>query len=371
MHPDKPIVALEISPLTERHHTGIANVTRNLAANLLGDESVDGRFFINRSEVARPLVERILTLDDGGILWWVAGRTSASSELDFDPDQTAIGIYPGHKWHRRLFPTEALIVHDLTTLLQPHYHTEEAVEFWQAQLLADMLSSDLIVTVSQSTLTDIQTYYPQVAAIPKVVAHLAPTISDTPPASAPVEPFVMVLGTLEPRKNVEVVLEVLSRRSDLLERARFVFVGRWGWGLDAQKLISAYGLAPAIESGRIAFTGFLADAARDALMRNAACVLYVSQYEGFGLPVLEALASGTPVITGYGSSLPEAGGDAAHYCDVGSAQSVAEALQMVLASPEIRSASAAAGRKAWAAQFSWETTYKRIRDAALSVAARI
>lgn len=368
MPPDMPLIALEISPLTERHHTGIANVTRHLAEKLLGDDSVDGRFFLNRCEVPRPVMEKALTLDDGGILWWLASRASAGPELPYDPEQISIGIYPGHKWHRRLFPTEALIVHDLTTLLVPRFHTEEAVEFWQSQHLADMLSSDLIVAVSQSTLTDILTYYPQLSGIPNIVVPLAPTTSDKPSAAAEVEPFVLVLGTLEPRKNVEVVLECLSRRRDLLQAARFVFVGRWGWGPDTDKLIDTYGLSAAVAEGRIVFTGFVADAVRDALMRQTRCVVYVSQYEGFGLPVLEALAAGTPVITGIGSSLSEAGGDVALYCDVSSADAVAGALQSVLASPD--SAVERARRQAWAAQFQWATTYQRIKDAALSAAAR-
>lgn len=368
---ETPLIALEISPLTERHHTGIANVTRNLAEKLLGDETVEGRFFLNRCEIPRPLVEQALTLDDGVILWWVAGRTSPGAELDYDPDRTSIGIYPAHKWHRRLFPTEVLIVHDITTLTVPRFHTEASVEFWQSQHLADMLSSDLIVAVSQSTLTDVLTYYPQLTAIPNMVVPLAPTTGETENAATDVEPFVLVLGTLEPRKNVEVVLECLSRRRALLQSARFVFVGRWGWGPAAQKLIDTYGLADAVADGRIVFTGFVADAVRDALMRHARSVLYVSQYEGFGLPVLEALAVGTPVITGYGSSLPEVGGDEAFYCDVGSADAVAAALGSVLNAPQQHSAGARARRKIWAAQFQWTTTYQRIRDAALSAAARL
>lgn len=369
----KPLIALEISPLTERHHTGIANVTRNLAQQLMDDDRVDGRFFLNRCEVPRALMEQVLALDDGAILWWVAARASAGPELTYDPEQVCIGLYPGHKWHRRLFPTEVLIVHDITTLLMPRFHTEESVEFWQSQHLADMLSSDLLVAVSQSTLTDMLTYYPQLSAIPNLVVPLAPTLGEEAGGTgeaAPVEPFVLVLGTLEPRKNVEVVLEALSRRRDLLAAARFVFVGRWGWGPDAEKLIEDFGLAAAVAQGRILFTDFVADAVRDDLMRQARCVLYVSHYEGFGLPVLEALAAGTPVITGYGSSLPEAGGDAALYCEVGSADAVTAALLSVLGDSEALSAPARARRQAWAAKFDWATTYQRITDAALSAAAR-
>jgi glycosyltransferase involved in cell wall biosynthesis len=371
LHPDRPQLAIEISPLGERHHTGIANVTKHLVKAMLNDDSIDAHFFFNRDEVPRALVERALTLEDGSLLWWLAARAGGGPELSYDPDRMAIGIYPGHKWHRRLFPTEVLIVHDITTLLAPHFHTEESVEFWQAQHLGDMLSSELLVAVSQSTKDDVMTYYPQLAQTPCIVAPLASTTSERPDdIQGGAEPYVLVLGTIEPRKNVEVVLECLSRRRDLLEKMRFVFVGRWGWGPDSEKLIEDYALENAVASGRVLFTGFVSDEVRDELMAQARCVLYISHYEGFGLPVLEALSLGTPVLTGIGSSLPEVGGDVATFCDVNDADAVGGALTSLLTAPDLHSPEARHRRRDWAAQFQWSSTYKRIRDAAIDIAAR-
>jgi len=369
MSDKRAALALEISPLGERHHTGIANVTKHLAKALLADDTVDQHFFFNRSELPRAIVQQAVDLEDGSILWWIAARASAGPELSFDPMQPVIGLYPGHKWHRRLFPVEVQIVHDITTLLAPRFHTEETVQFWQSQLLSDMLSSDLIVTVSESTKTDILTYYPQLAGRPCITVPLAP--ASVGPVTVEVqdaEPYVLVLGTLEPRKNVEVVLEALSRRSDLIAAARFVFAGHWGWGPGAEELTRRYGLQDAVASGRIVFSGFVADSVRDALMTHARCVLYVSHYEGFGLPILEALRVGAPVLTGYGSSLPEVGGDVARYCDVADPDAVAAALLDILSSAESGSAAARQSRQDWAATFDWSLTYRRIRDAAIAIA---
>ncbi|HEY0104560.1 MAG TPA: glycosyltransferase family 1 protein, partial [Rhizomicrobium sp.] len=353
--PALPIVALDISPLAERFHTGIANVTKHLARQMLDDDTVDGRFLFNRGEIARDLVEPILAMDGGEILWWLASRTFDATAPAPDPDRIAIGIYSNHKWHRRLYPTEVQIVHDITTLVTPWFHDDQNISTWQSRLLADMLSSDLIVAVSESTRADILTYYPQLAPIPCVVASLATTI-DAPQALADldaVERYVLVLGTLEPRKNLKVVFELLGENKDLLDGTRFIFAGRRGWALDTEALIRSHGLDDAVRDGRIVFTGFVSDAARDELMRHARCVLYISHYEGFGLPVLEALSVGAPVITGIGSSLPEAGGDRAVYCDVGSAASVAAALRGVLGSPASVGARERRSRQDWAARFHW------------------
>lgn len=352
------VIALEISPLTERHHTGIANVTKSLVREMLADSSIETRFILNRSEIPEDVVRACLTEEGGEILWWLSGRMP--TPLTYDLNCRIVGLYPGHKWHRRLFPYEVQIVHDLTTLLAPQFHTEESAKFWQERQLGDLLSSDLIVAVSQSTLDDIHTYYPHTRDIPAVVAPLAP-MAFADAAEVPAEPYVVVLGTIEPRKNAAVILAALARHPILLDKLRFVFVGRQGWSVDADALIEQHGLAQAVEEGRILFTGFTSDIVRDALIRSARCVLYVSHYEGFGLPVLESLAQGTPVITGFGSSLPEAGGPEAVYCDVEDPEAILAALHAVLDNPGPR-----ASRLAWAHQFSWTKTWITIRDAMLS-----
>ncbi len=367
----KPVVALEVSTLGERHHTGISNVTKGLARELLADASVDGRFFFDRAEVPRDVIARLLPMEGGDILWWMMSRIGSAIPSPYPPGAKPVGIYPNHKWHRRQFPVEVQIVHDLTTVLMPQYQTAQAIDLWQSRLLGDMITSDLIVTVSQSTRNDIETYFPQLADIPKLVSRLAPSRRPAEPReTTPAEPYVVVLGTLEPRKNIDIVLSLLERDPTLLDRAKFVFVGRLGWLIDLDALVRRHKLKEAEEQGRLVFTGFVSEEVRDALIRQSRCVLYPSHYEGFGLPILEALSLGTPVITGYGSSLPEAGGDAAIYCDIDSEESLGTALRGVLDDASANAAPAVAARKAWASRFSWTATYQRIRDAALDLAAK-
>ena len=364
--PVRPIVALEISALAERFHTGIANVTKALAREMLGDAGVDARFFIQRQTVPRPIVERLVTLDGGDILWWLAGRLRADIDFGAALDRPVVALYCAPKQHRRLFPVEVQIVHDLTTIVTPAFHDAGSVVLWQTHFLADLLSSDLLVAVSESTRIDIRTYCPQVANIPCIVVPLAsiikPVVADTTQA-----PYVVVLGTLEPRKNIAGLLKCLAENPQLLEQMVFVLVGRRGWGASAQALIGQLGLADAFARGRLQVAGFVTDPVRDRLLAGARCLVYPSLYEGFGLPVLEALAAGVPVITGFSSSLPEVGGPVALYCDTQSPASLAVALRQALGH-DMQSVAAGAARRAWARQFSWARTYEQIRDAALGLA---
>ena len=337
-------------------------MTKALAKEMLADDSIEPKFFMFRAEVPPRVVEQIVSLDSGEILWWLAGRLDAQPTFQVDTNRAYVGIYPSTKKHRRLFPKEVLIVHDLTTVIAPQFHTSEAVKFWQEQLLADMLTSDLIVAVSESTKADIRTYFPEVGHIPCIASPLGPCVVPVTPLDRKVADYALVLGTLEPRKNVAVILECLSQNQDLLSEVRFVFVGGWGWGETAGELVLEYGLLEHVTKENIVFTGFVSDRVRDALVSHARMVIYPSRYEGFGLPVLESLTLGTPVLTSYSSSLPEVGGDVAEYCDFESPESLVNALKTILSHPRYPDEA----RKAWAAQFSWTKTYREIKDAALA-----
>jgi glycosyltransferase involved in cell wall biosynthesis len=360
-----PIIWLDLSPMGERQHTGISNVAKFLARVLLADREVEGRFFAGRSEIGRDLVEHLIALDGGEIIEWLRQRQSGGFHCGADDNRRCAGIFTAAKAQRRLFPYEVQIVHDVTTIVTPQYHDAGSLRFWNRQIYRDAMTSDLIVAVSQSTLDDLHAYVPETLQKPAIVAHLAPCIVDPPARAAhPLKkPYIVVLGTLEPRKNVGFVLECLGERPEWLSRATFVFVGRWGWGETTQDLIARHGLGPAVERQDIIFTGFVEDRARDALIVNSTLVIYISRYEGFGLPVIEALHCGAPVLTSYSSSLPEAGGDQACYCDFDSSQEFFGALERIFAAEsgdDVQNRRMA--RKAYARRFTWEATYDRIKN---------
>lgn len=164
--------------------------------------------------------------------------------------------------------------------------------------------------------------------------------------------YILFVGTLQPRKNIvraiEAFSKVISQQTEK-DPLQFVIVGRKGWLYeDILKAPQKYGVEE-----RVKFLDFVPDEDLPQLYHNAQCFLWPSLYEGFGLPVVEAMAHGTPVITSNTSSLPEAGGDAAVYVDPKDTDDIAKKLKEVLESKKLREDMKTKGKK-HVATFSWE-----------------
>ena len=119
-----------------------------------------------------------------------------------------------------------------------------------------------------------------------------------------VEPYIAVLGTLEPRKNGRIVLDYLAEQPHFANRFRTVFVGREGWLDGRQRLMDALAEA-GVARDRVVFTGYVSETEKVALLLNASFCVYPSFFEGFGLPVLEAAALGVVTVCSNSSSIPE------------------------------------------------------------------
>ena len=155
----------------------------------------------------------------------------------------------------------------------------------------------------------------------------------------------MHLGTIEPRKNLPLLFDVIAQSNQHL-----VVAGKLGW-------LTEPILAKVKELGiqdRVIFTGFVADEDLPALISSATLLAMPSKYEGFGLPVLEAMACGTPVIASNRSSLPEVGGDAALYARPNDPASWAHLIDRVWNDDELRASLRERGFKQ-AAKFKWST----------------
>jgi glycosyltransferase involved in cell wall biosynthesis len=162
--------------------------------------------------------------------------------------------------------------------------------------------------------------------------------------------FVLAVGTLEPRKNLpRLVLAYSALDRDLQERHPLVVVGRHGW----QAGETLHALRSLGDRCRV--RGYVSDAELAGLYRRCAVFCYPSLGEGFGLPVLEAMAAGAPVVTSDRSSLPEVGGDAVEYVDPTDVRSIAAGLRRILESPA-RAAELRERGKRKAAEFSWGRT---------------
>jgi glycosyltransferase involved in cell wall biosynthesis len=143
--------------------------------------------------------------------------------------------------------------------------------------------------------------------------------------------YVLFVGTIEPRKNVDLLLDAYSQLNDSIrDEFDLVVAGPPGW--KAEKTLARLNEG----SPRVRYLGYVPETEMPALVAGATVVAYPSLYEGFGLPVAEAMACGVPVITSGVSSLPEVARDAALFIDPRSAGEMRDALDRLLSSPTLR-----------------------------------
>lgn len=166
-------------------------------------------------------------------------------------------------------------------------------------------------------------------------------------------PYVLAAGTLEPRKNLIRLLEAWAGlREKVRDAYELVLVGPVGW--EADEIVAA------ARAARIVITGYVPDDELAALYAGCELFCYPSLYEGFGLPVLEAMKAGAPVLTSNRSSLPEVAGDAAALVDPRFADRIGSEIARLLDDPAERERLRAAGAVR-AAQFTWERTAIQMR----------
>ncbi len=163
-------------------------------------------------------------------------------------------------------------------------------------------------------------------------------------------PYILALGTLQPRKNLARTLEAFARLCAAGLPHRLVLVGRRGWLADP--LFAAFARPDSPAHGRIAITGYLPDDDLPIVYNGAVALAFPSLYEGFGLPALEALACGTPVLTSNATSLPEVVGDAALTVDPLDTAAIADGLTRLVTDQSLRETLRERGL-AQAARFSW------------------
>ena len=371
-------IFVEVSPLLEIAYTGIPNVTLGLAEGWLRHRDHEVFFISGAYVLDRSSVERAIRLRTGAVLRsemdsgrGVAGHTLATVGRF---DRTA-AIFPNVKTILGAFDLEYQIVHDLSFLITPEYHHKDTIHYHGTTLLRDLTSNTRTICVSEATRSDVLAYLP---LPPEKVVTIHPGFdrTDLTDLQAAVksgiasrsvgEPYVVIPGTIEPRKNGAIVLEFLKQNPEMLARYRFIFFGRSGWLTDFHQVAAGYGLSEHIRGGRLKWLRYVSDLERQFLFSNAAFTLYPSIFEGFGLPVGEAMAAGCPVICSYSSAIPEAGGDAAFYFDPLDWKSLAAAF----AEAERRRASSLKSlRQACrnqAAKFTWRRFQERIESLVLN-----
>jgi len=259
-----------------------------------------------------------------------------SFDLYWAPANNGIPFLPvGKTW--RISTT-----HDLVPLRLPKMYLYRRPLFAFPYLVwtsAAMLRSDTILTVSESSAHDIwHTFRRRATIIPPVFADL-PSSSDAElvPDNIRTKTYIVYNGGFDPRKNVPNLLAGFAIAAQQWGDLSLVIVGKGYAALDSE--IESLGI-----SEKVVRTGYVEEETRWAITKAAAAVAYPSLYEGFGLPLLEAFAVGTPVLTAANSSLPEVAGDAAVYVDPREPASIADGI-VRMRDPEIVADLRAKGRR--------------------------
>ena len=251
-------------------------------------------------------------------------------------------------------------VHDLVPLRLPAL--VPARHRWAVRCLLGgaLRRAHRVIAVSETTRGEILARYQlppaRVVVVPEAAApHFAPpgpaALAATRARYGLDRPYVLFVGFLEPKKNLGGLLEAVARlrRAGAWGETELVVVGAPGWGPDPARHAHALGL-----DGAVRFVGSAPDADLPALYGGALAFAFPSLWEGFGLPVLEAMAAGAPIVASNRGALPEVTAGAALLVDPGPGP-LAEALERLLTEPALRERLRLAGL-ARAAQFSWERT---------------
>jgi glycosyltransferase involved in cell wall biosynthesis len=253
-------------------------------------------------------------------------------------------------------------VHDAVPWTHPETLTPRGARWHRAMIERAARVADAVVVPTRAVADELARHVPLQRA-PVVVGE---GVSDglTPPPDAderalrlglPAEDYLVTLATIEPRKGLDVLLDALVTAG--APDVPLLVVGQAGWGgVDVRERARALGAGH-----RVRLLGRLSDADLAVVLSRAAVLVAPSRAEGFGLPVLEAMAAGVPVVSSDAPALVEVGGGATLTVPVGDSAALAAALADVVGSPATRATLADAGRRR-AADFSWTAAARRLWD---------
>lgn len=272
--------------------------------------------------------------------------------------------YPFRSKHARTIVT----IHDIGFALRPEMFTKEMRALLGKQMKCVLRRADFIIAVSRTTRSDLLEVYgfdkERVCVIEHGVEETFRPITDSGSVEAlrrryklP-EKFILCVGTLEPRKNHARLIQAFQLMCEkYTDEYNLVVCGKKGWMYD-----EVFALAE--DAGlkeTVIFTGYVPDEELPHLYNLASVVAYPSLYEGFGLPVVEAMACGKPVLTSNRGAMAEVAGDGAHLVNPEDVDDIAEGLYRLISDAELRERLKLAGQKR-ACTFTWEKTAKATLD---------
>jgi len=364
-------VAFDGSALKPQYnHHGIQVYTRNLLAALRrmsGSNGMEIRPFLPSAEASatakfteepgfHPRKSSLMQLDR---LWRYGGATAAAfldgADIVLNPHGASLPI-------NTLLPT-ITVIHDLTPMVMPYFHRRTAF-FLKFLLARSAKASAAIITVSENSRQDIL----RICGVPRSKVHVVyegydrELFNTVPPEPALLEqllarlrisrPYILHHGAIQPRKNLPRLIAAYRRvlaRNPRLD-CDLVLAGPLAWQHE-ETVIAAKSDSSA--RGKVILTGALNDRDLSLLVRGALLEVIPSLYEGFCLPMVEAMASGVPTIAANSSCLPEISGGVLRYFNPNSVDEMTLCMETVLLSRDLQTELVQRGRER-AQKFSWE-----------------
>lgn len=351
---------------------GLGRYTRSLADALIAELEMPPTLFYNRIAEAsvpeqwRALPQRALRM--GYKPWRMMVWQGQLLRMDFSRLVPGAAVF--HATEHLLLPLRdvptVLTVHDLIFKLFPEHHKKLNYYFLNAAVPLFVRRADAIIAVSQATKNDLMRHYGtpdhKITVVHEAAAphfRVVP-ISEVSRVRARYnlpERFLLSVGTIEPRKNLTRLVEALARLRKGDRNLALVVVGSKGWMYDEFfARVEELGL-----QGAVRMLGFVPDDDLPAVFRAATIYVMASIYEGAGLPLLEAMACGTPVVSSRESSLPELGADVPRYFNPYDVDNMTDVLRTVLEDEALRAHMAAQG-PVRAGRFSWQRAARETLD---------
>lgn len=375
-------IALDVQSLFEEKKTGIGWTVKMMTENLLKDKRND--FYLNyfsfRNHVEKQKRLECYQQDNTTIAcckWMPLGiyrRIWKWLPLPYSmffretPDITQFFNYvipPGAKGIKSVY------IYDMVYKACPETMEATTRTYMEKEMERSCRRADLIITISEFSKNEIIKYMnvnpDKIAVVPCGIDHAVFHDKIKEEAVKLVkeiyhlgEQYFLYLGTLEPRKNIPLIIrayhELYKRKGSSIPK--LVLAGKRGWGYDEIfALIQKLNL-----QDMVLFPGYVSEADKPAMLRGAVCFLFPSLYEGFGIPPLEAMACGTPVIVSDAASLPEVVGEGGIQVACDDYEAMSSYMERLSTDAEYREQWSKAGVEQ-AAKFSWEKSAEILADA--------
>jgi len=281
-------------------------------------------------------------------LWqcWAIWQLNFARRVDVYLAATSV-IVPALTWGTPVVTT----LFDFVSFLFPDRHKLKAVLLEKMWMRPALNRSRHLLAISNSTKNDAIKLF-GVNPDKITVSYIGPAVShEASSLPLPSGPIILFVGTLEPRKNIAQLVEAFNSLRHQGVPGSLVLVGGWGW--QSEEIKAAVSSSPyAVD---IKALGYVTESQKTFLYQHATVLAFPSRYEGFGMPPLEAMGLGLPVVTTKVSSLPEVVGDAAVLVSPDSVSELATALRQVLTDADLRQRLVQAGL-AQSKKFNWQDT---------------